>query len=211
MNKLIPLSLMGVATIMAIMPNKIKTEEKKVESKNEVQILSSKSTIRVKADIEENAQLMTNNEENTEEMHNEIQKTVQNSDFLYQDAKNTEEQTSYETRMTSYYADDGYETGTCTGSGLCISDFQVNENGWYTYQGKLVVATATTYLANQGWYVGNGVHLRKYYNEITLTIDGVDYKAIVLDSCGNCMKTDRVDLYVSSVVYAKDTMVEVKY
>lgn len=121
-----------------------------------------------------------------------------------------EPESSYTTRMTSYWADDGYGTGNCTGSGLCSWDFEVNDKGWYTYQGKLVVATATTYLANQGWYVGNGVHLRKYYNEITLTIDGVDYKAIVLDSCGNCMKTDRVDLYVSSVIYAKDTMITVK-
>lgn len=114
---------------------------------------------------------------------------------------------SYTTRMTSYYPEEGETT---TGSGLGINDFGVNENGWFTYQGKLVVATATTYLANQGWSVGNGVHLYRYYEELVLTIDGVDYDAIILDSCGSSMTTDRVDLFVSSVVYAKDTTINVR-
>lgn len=116
---------------------------------------------------------------------------------------------TYETRLTSYWANDEYETGSCTGSGLCEKDFQVNEKGWYTYQGKLVVATATTYLANQGWETGN-VHLRKYYDEIIINIDGTDYQAIVLDSCGNCMKTDRVDLFIKNGSVIKDTNVIVK-
>lgn len=117
---------------------------------------------------------------------------------------------SYTTRMTSFYADDGYGTGSCTGSGLCEWDFQVNEHGWYTYQGKLVVATATTYLANQGWYVASGVHLYKYWEELVLTIDGVEYDAIILDSCGSSMRTDRVDLFVSNAQSVKDTMIEVR-
>ena len=111
-----------------------------------------------------------------------------------QEKKQEEVKSSYTTRMTSYYPEEGELT---TGSGLSPANFEINDKGWYTYQGKLVVATATIYLANQGWQVGNGVHLRKYYNELTLNIDGIDYKAIVLDSCGNCMRTDRVDLYVS--------------
>lgn len=117
---------------------------------------------------------------------------------------------SYTTRMTSFYANDGYGTGSCTGSGLCEWDFQVNQYGWYTYQGKLVVATATTYLANQGWRVNQGVHLYKYYEELVLTIDSVEYNAIILDSCGNCMKTDRIDLFVSNVQSIKDTMIGVR-
>lgn len=116
-------------------------------------------------------------------------------------------ETSYTTRMTSFYPEEGETT---TGSGLNPSNFGINEHGWFTYQGKLVIATATVYLANQGWYVADGVHLRKYYDEVILNIDGLDYDAIVLDSCGNCMRTDRVDLYVSSVRYLKDTIVEVK-
>jgi len=116
----------------------------------------------------------------------------------------------YTTRMTSFWANDGYGTGECTGSGLCSWDFDINEHGWYTYQGKLVIATATTYLANQGWYVADGVHLRQYGDEVTLVIDGIEYDAIVKDSCGNCMKTDRVDLFVSNGESARDTYITVK-
>lgn len=117
---------------------------------------------------------------------------------------------TYTTRMTSFWANDGYGTGECTGSGLCSWNFQVNDKGWYTYQGKLVVATATVYLANQGWFVSDGVHLYKYWEELVLTIDGVEYEAIILDSCGSSMKTDRVDLFVSNGSSAKDTMIQVR-
>src|SRR5574344_1804008 len=46
-------------------------------------------------------------------------------------------------RLTSYYKDDGTGVGNCTGSGKCIKDFTINEKGWYTYQGKLVLGGAT--------------------------------------------------------------------
>ena len=114
---------------------------------------------------------------------------------------------SYTTRMTSFYP---AESSDCTGSGKCSWDFGVNDKGWYTYGGKLVVATATTYLANQGWYVAPGVHLYKYWEELILTIDGVEYDAIILDSCGSSMRTDRVDLFVSNANSVKDTMINVR-
>lgn len=113
----------------------------------------------------------------------------------------------YTTRMTSFYP---AESSDCTGSGLCSWDFGINENGWYTYNGKLVVATATQYLANQGWYLADGVHTYRYYDEITLVIDGVEYQAIVLDSCGSSMRTDRIDLFVKDASSVKDTMIEVR-
>lgn len=113
----------------------------------------------------------------------------------------------YTTRMTSFYP---AESSDCTGSGLCSWDFGVNEHGWYTYNGKLVVATATQYLANQGWYLADGVHTYRYYDEITLVIDGVEYQAIVLDSCGNAMKTDRIDLFVTGADTVKDTTISVR-
>lgn len=114
---------------------------------------------------------------------------------------------SYTTRMTSFYPS---ESSDCTGSGKCSWDFGVNDKGWYTYQGKLVVATATTYLAYQGWKVNTGVHLYKYYEELVLTIDGIEYDAIILDSCGSSMKTDRIDLFVSNGSSARDTMINVR-
>ena len=116
---------------------------------------------------------------------------------------------SYQTRLTSFYANDGYGTGSCTGTGLCENDFQVNENGWYTYQGKLVLATATPYLLNYGYGLGNGIQTYRYYDEITLNIDGVSYQGIVLDSCGACMGDNRIDLFVSNRESVKDTIVEV--
>lgn len=118
-------------------------------------------------------------------------------------------QSTYETRMTSYYPNDGPGTGSITGSGLGPNNFEVNENGWYTYQGKLVIATATTYLLKYGWTLGEGVHTYKYYQEITLIIDGISYPAIVLDSCGHAMKSGRIDLFVSGPSSVKDTTVQV--
>ena len=144
----------------------------------------------------------------------EIQNEVEIQDANIQENASYEEpisvDTSYITRMTSFWANDGYGTGECTGSGKCSWDFQINEKGWYTWQGKLVVATATTYLANQGWYTAPGVHLYKYYEELVLTIDGVDYDAIILDSCGSSMKTDRIDLFVSNGSSARDATINVR-
>ncbi len=144
----------------------------------------------------------------------EIQNEVEIQDANIQENASYQEpisvDTSYITRMTSFWANDGYGTGECTGSGKCSWDFQINEKGWYTWQGKLVVATATTYLANQGWYTAPGVHLYKYYEELVLTIDGVDYDAIILDSCGSSMKTDRIDLFVSNGSSARDATINVR-
>lgn len=108
---------------------------------------------------------------------------------------------SYMARLTSYYPEEG-ETMTATGLG--INDFQVNEKGWFTYNGKLVVATASTRLGY--------TNMRTYnlYDEIVLNIDGIDYNAIVLDVCGACMWDNRIDLFVSSIRYLKDTQIEVK-
>lgn len=113
----------------------------------------------------------------------------------------------YETRLTSYYPKKPVNP---TGCGLGIEDFGVNENGWYTYKGKLVVATATNYLLNYGWRYQNGVRLYNYYDVLILTIDGVDYEAIVLDSCGICMTTGRIDLFVVNRDAVIDTQITVK-
>ena len=172
MNKLIPLSLFGVATM--IMPIKVNSAEYK-----EITI-NAQSSVKIVAKVEE--------------MHNEMENTVQNS---------------YTTRMTSYYSGEA-GSGECTGSGLCINDFQVNDKGWYTYQGKLVVATATPYLLKYGFNLADGVHTYRYGDEITLNIDGIDYQAVVRDSCGFCCKSDRIDLFVSNANSVKDTQIIVK-
>ena len=101
-------------------------------------------------------------------------------------------------RLTSYWANDGYQTGSCTGTGLCEKDFQVNDKGWYTYQGKLVMATATPYLLKYDYAQVDGINYYKYYDTLTVTIEGADYDAIILDSCGACMKRNILDLFVSN-------------
>jgi len=113
----------------------------------------------------------------------------------------------YETRLTSYYPK---KPVSPTGCGLGIEDFGVNEFGWYTYKGKLVVATATSYLLNYGWRYADDVRLYNYYDVLILNIDGVDYEAIVLDSCGICMTTGRVDLFVTDKNAVIDTIIIVK-
>lgn len=113
----------------------------------------------------------------------------------------------YETRLTSYYPRKPIRP---TGCGLGIEDFGVNEYGWYTYNGQLVVATATNYLLNYGWRYQDGVRLYNYYDNLILEIDGVDYEAIVLDSCGICMTTGRVDLFVTDKDAVIDTFIIVK-
>ena len=119
------------------------------------------------------------------------------------------EEVFYETRMTSYYPGDDCKSRAVTGSGKSIKDFEVNEYGWYTYNGKLVVATATKYLLNYGFTLSEGVHTYKYWEEITIEIDGVRYEAIVLDSCGHAMHSDRIDLFVSNSKSVKDTTIKV--
>lgn len=106
-------------------------------------------------------------------------------------------------RMTYYATNDGYGTGSVTSSGKSTKDFQINERGWYTYQGKLVVATASTRLGstNQKTY--------KLYDELTITIQGQNYDAIVLDVCGACMKSPKIDLFVSDTKYGYDGQVTV--
>lgn len=135
--------------------------------------------------------------EEIEEIHEEPQ--IEETPYVAPPSQNI--QYSYTARLTSYYPEEG-ETMTATGLG--INDFQVNDKGWFLYQGKLVVATASERLGY--------TNMPKYnlYDEIVLNIDGIDYSAIVLDVCGACQWDNRIDLFVSSVIYTKDTQITVK-
>ena len=130
-------------------------------------------------------------EKSPQEPLNEVMEEEPIKDYTY----------SYTARMTSYYPEEG-ETMTATGLG--INDFQVNDKGWFLYQGKLVVATASERLGYTNMVTYN------LYDEIVLNIDGIDYSAIVLDVCGACQWDNRIDLFVSSVRYLKDTQIVVK-
>lgn len=141
-----------------------------------------------------------------QEIEDNNQEEIEEEKEEYVEETYVEPQNTYTTRMTSFYP---AESSDCTGSGLCSWDFGVNEHGWYTYNGKLVVATATEYLLKYGFTLNEGVHTYRYYDEITLVIDGIEYQAIVLDSCGSSMRTDRIDLFVRDAGSVKDTIVEV--
>jgi len=115
---------------------------------------------------------------------------------------------TYTTRMTSFYTDDECNTGSVTASGLTTNDFDINSNGWYTYQGKLVIATASYKLKN--WTMTDQAHPYNLYDELVINIDGVNYNAIVLDYCGMCNIYNRIDLFVSNKQSAIDKYVEVE-
>lgn len=105
-------------------------------------------------------------------------------------------------RLTSFYANDELNTGDCVGAGFCWWDFGINDKGWYTYDGKLVLAAATTYLQKK-FGTREGFTYFKYYDEVNITIDGVVYQGIILDTCGACYRDQRLDLMVkdgSSVI-----------
>jgi hypothetical protein len=104
--------------------------------------------------------------------------------------------TVYKYRLTHF-------TDPCVGAGFCANQLQLNEKGWYTYQGKLVVATATPYMINVFGYKPNKLYFR-YYDELILTIDGVKYEAIVLDTCGACYRDERIDLFVKDPAHGID-------
>ena len=115
---------------------------------------------------------------------------------------------TYTTRMTSFYTDDECNTGSVTASGLTTNDFDINSNGWYTYQGKLVIATASYKLKN--WTMTDQAHPYNLYDELVINIDGINYNAIVLDVCGMCNIYNRIDLFVSNAQSVIDKYVEVE-
>ena len=106
-------------------------------------------------------------------------------------------------RLTSFYANDELNTGDCVGAGYCWWDFGVNEKGWYTYDGKLVLAAATTYLQKK-FGTREGITYFKYYDEVNVTIDGEVYQGIILDTCGACYRDVRLDLMVQDGAHAID-------
>ena len=112
-------------------------------------------------------------------------------------------------RLTSYYTGDYDGSSAVTASGKTTNEFQVNEKGWYTYQGKLVIATASDRLKSWSSYSNSTARTFDLYQTLILEIDGVRYEAIVLDVCGAAMKRDIIDLFVSNSSSVKDTQIQV--
>jgi len=111
---------------------------------------------------------------------------------------------SYRTRMTSFWVGDDCNSEDMTASGKSSKDFGINEHGWYTWNGMLVIATASHRLGNTNQRTYN------LYDQVTLVINGVSYKAVVLDVCGFCQIDNRIDLFVKDRASAIDTNVEIR-
>jgi len=107
--------------------------------------------------------------------------------------------------FTNYHLGDG-SSGTTTASGLQIKDFEVNEDGMYTYDGKVVVATANMTRLVKG--MAEGYKSYELYEEFTIRLNVKEYQAIVLDVCGACYYMEgeflqRYDIFVTSNVIGK--------
>lgn len=152
------------------------------------------------------------NKEEREVLHNVIPTDVQSTteqkaETIKQEV--IEEPTSLTYRMTYYFPGDDTSSGTCTASGLCTNSFSTNSRGWYTYKGKVVVATAHESLKSWDRYANSTQKTYKLYDELTLTIEGQEYEAIVLDKCGACMNAEKIDLFVKDRASGIDTTIQV--
>lgn len=111
---------------------------------------------------------------------------------------------SHDVRFTSFWPGEG--SGNKTASGLGVEDFRTNAQGWFTYQDKVVVASATKECleSNAGACrkyskLPEGYQLHRLFDELTLLVDGVEYPAIILDHCGASFwgeEHQRYDIYV---------------
>lgn len=128
---------------------------------------------------------------------------------------------SQDIRLTYYYPNDDTGSTETTASGLDIDDFQLNTNGWYTYNDKVVIAAAINRctLSNQG-ICGNYNQLPENFNqfniydEVTIAIEDVEYPAIILDICGASYweeEYQRYDIFVKNSSYPIDEFAKLSY
>lgn len=95
------------------------------------------------------------------------------------------------------------ESKDITASGHSSKDFEINELGMYTYEGKIVLATANTSRWNRSLKSGYNSH--ELYDLIDFELNGNMFAGIVLDVCGACQGLDneeiqRYDIYTTSNV-----------
>ena len=193
-------------------------------------------------DIESKAQEVKNIHLENLEFISEVNRTVEQARFQKEVAERKRKRAAEEARkqylsrartqevkFTQYYTGDAYGSGARTSTGDRISDYGTNEYGMATYNGRVVVATATYGCANSrtdecrvqkylplanGWHIfREGQHL-----EIELDVNGktVALQAIVRDACGACfwnesrqrvdvlMKTARIKTQVGTIRYVTE-------
>lgn len=107
--------------------------------------------------------------------------------------------------FTNYHLGDG-SSGFTTASGLRILEFDVNDEGMYTYEDKVVVATANMTRLQRG--INEGYKSHELYEEFTIRLNDKEYQAIVLDVCGACYGMfdeflQRYDIFTTKNVIGK--------
>ena len=107
--------------------------------------------------------------------------------------------------FTNYHLGDG-SSGTTTASGLQIKDFEVNDDGMYTYNGKVVIATANMTRLPRG--IAEGYRSHELYEELTIKLNGKEYTGVVLDVCGKCYYAEgeflqRYDIFTTKNIIGK--------
>lgn len=143
------------------------------------------------------------------EIIEEVKAEEKIEELIIEEVKEVKTIEKWNYRLTSYYTGDGTNSGSITASGKKTSDFKINDKGWYTYKGKLVIATASKRLLSWDKYKDSKSRMFNLYDELVLEIDGIEYDAIVLDVCGASMKKDIIDLFVANKQSVKDTQIKV--
>lgn len=130
-----------------------------------------------------------------------------------------QKQTEREIIFTNYFTGDECGSTAKTGSGLTTDQFDVNDKGFYTYNGYVVVAAATNKGLESDYKVlakfnepEEGITYYDYGDTLDIKIYGESYKAIVLDTCGACMDIEylkkydnglnRIDIFISDANYS---------
>lgn len=107
--------------------------------------------------------------------------------------------------VTNYFFGDG-SSGMTTASGYQINDFNINEEGMYTFMDYIVIATANT--TRLEWPLFEDYQSHELYEVLTLNFNGKEYKGIVLDVCGACFgiegeSNQRYDVFTTGQVIGK--------
>ncbi len=118
-------------------------------------------------------------------------------------------------RFTSYHPNDKTGSTKCTASGYCTKNFEISEEGFYMYEGKIVIATAVKRCTNSNTGVcanynklPKDFHHYDIYDELDISFNDKQYKAIVLDICGACYweeEFQRYDIFVPNKKNIIDT------
>ena len=183
----------SVSEVRKIVENR--EEALRIETNNMIGSLNEKYVKNMISDKLSNRKIISKNgKKDNSDQKNE------NSDALSSD-QTVNEKTKI--RLTSF---SDYKVGT----GFTKESKKISKNnkGWYVYSDKgkkyLVLAAATKELKRiSGWGGYDPKVLFGYYDTLRIQVEGKVYDAIILDSCGACMKYSKssgikLDLWTSS-------------